>query len=521
MKEEMTEFSSTWGQLLLVYIKPVVKFFNGLLLTLNAIGRAIMKNKEEVDKIDYDKEFAGLEKGAFDAEESVNKLNKSINQLYGLDQLNVAGDSSSISNNFDIGVDEKILNAVNEYQANLDNISFKAQEISDNILKWLGFTKDETGEINNLDKNLERLKENIFTIVGIIGTITITKEMPKLVTQVKTLQDSLTSMGGIKGLNGLFGKELIGGIKGIGTLLETSILSPIGLIIGAISLITAGIIAIFASGSDKSKEWKAELKNTWENILKPALDNIWRFVQDLFKILKVIFEKVIIPISAIVGDLLFNVIIPLVSEILLFVSQILPLVMAIIKPIVEILAPVLQLILGVIEVIFNYIGKGLNVVIKLIHFILSGISLLINAMIDGINFVIRGINKLSWKMPDWLGGYTWGFNIKELSRMEIGFPELPEFANGNVATTPTLAEFGEYANARYNPEITAPQSILKETFIESMLPFVNAILRGDDEVIKAIKEQNLTLNINGREFAEATMNDFKSVATRKGYKNII
>ena len=43
---------------------------------------------------------------------------------------------------------------------------------------------------------------------------------------------------------------------------------------------------------------------------------------------------------------------------------------------------------------------------------------------------------------------------------------LPRLAKGNVAYKKTLAIFGEYAGASNNPEITAPQSILKDTFEE-------------------------------------------------------
>lgn len=43
-----------------------------------------------------------------------------------------------------------------------------------------------------------------------------------------------------------------------------------------------------------------------------------------------------------------------------------------------------------------------------------------------------------------------------------------KFANGNVATSPTLGIFGEYSGAKSNPEITAPQSILKQTFREEL-----------------------------------------------------
>ena len=94
--------------------------------------------------------------------------------------------------------------------------------------------------------------------------------------------------------------------------------------------------------------------------------------------------------------------------------------------------------------------------------------------------------------------------------------KIPYFAKGNVATEPTVGMFGEYANAKNNPEITTPQNIMRETFTETLVPLVNAILKGDNEVVKAIKNQNLTLNVNGRQLAESTINDFNDVAIRKG-----
>lgn len=53
---------------------------------------------------------------------------------------------------------------------------------------------------------------------------------------------------------------------------------------------------------------------------------------------------------------------------------------------------------------------------------------------------------------------SWGINL----------PKLPFFESGNVATSPTLGIFGEYSSARSNPEITAPQNILRQTFREEL-----------------------------------------------------
>ena len=59
-------------------------------------------------------------------------------------------------------------------------------------------------------------------------------------------------------------------------------------------------------------------------------------------------------------------------------------------------------------------------------------------------------------------------------------------------------------------------TVMADTFAETILPLVNAILKGDEQVVKAIKSQNLTLNVNGTKLAEATLDNYESVAIRRG-----
>ena len=94
-----------------------------------------------------------------------------------------------------------------------------------------------------------------------------------------------------------------------------------------------------------------------------------------------------------------------------------------------------------------------------INWILGGVEKMANGVVTGVNKVIRSLNNMHFKMPDWLGGGSFGINIPTMSGVS-----LPRLATGNVAYDETLAVFGEYSGARSNPEITAPQSIIRETF---------------------------------------------------------
>lgn len=81
-----------------------------------------------------------------------------------------------------------------------------------------------------------------------------------------------------------------------------------------------------------------------------------------------------------------------------------------------------------------------------------------------------------------------------------GASKLPKFANGNVAYKPTVAMFGEYAGASYNPEITTPEKKMREVFRTEMANYggggsgeLKAILRGEDLLLlteRALKSRN-------------------------------
>ena len=58
----------------------------------------------------------------------------------------------------------------------------------------------------------------------------------------------------------------------------------------------------------------------------------------------------------------------------------------------------------------------------------SAINGIISVFESGINWIIRKINKLSWKMPDWMGGHKFGFDIKEIS--------IPRLAKGGIVNNP-------------------------------------------------------------------------------------
>lgn len=44
----------------------------------------------------------------------------------------------------------------------------------------------------------------------------------------------------------------------------------------------------------------------------------------------------------------------------------------------------------------------------------------LNLIIGGLNKIIRGLNKISFSLPEWAGGYSFGINIKEIPKLKSG-----------------------------------------------------------------------------------------------------
>ena len=136
-----------------------------------------------------------------------------------------------------------------------------------------------------------------------------------------------------------------------------------------------------------------------------------------------------------------------------------------------------------------------------------------------IDLYIKAVSKdwLTQKIIDFMFGGIYGalndwnlFGIEVKKGRNYGSSS-NHFAKGNVAYEPTQAEFGEYAGARSNPEITAPQNIMKQTMIEALQEAMpQGTSRGGDAV----------LVVNGKELARATFNDYQNEAKRLGTSNV-
>ena len=74
-----------------------------------------------------------------------------------------------------------------------------------------------------------------------------------------------------------------------------------------------------------------------------------------------------------------------------------------------------------------------------------------------------------------------------------------KFADGNVATSPTFALFGEYPNAAQNPEVTAPQSTIYETVVSANGEMVGALYQMASMIVQAIEDNSVEVSADSKE----------------------
>lgn len=115
---------------------------------------------------------------------------------------------------------------------------------------------------------------------------------------------------------------------------------------------------------------------------------------------------------------------------------------------------------------------------------INGIIWLLNGLIEGINAVIGQLNKIHVDIPDWVpeyGGKSFGIHLPLASK-------IPYLAKGGILEQPTLAMMGEYPGAKSNPEIATPQSLMQETFLETMIPLLNELVAFREDVLQLLRE---------------------------------
>ena len=106
--------------------------------------------------------------------------------------------------------------------------------------------------------------------------------------------------------------------------------------------------------------------------------------------------------------------------------------------------------------------------------IVGGLEAAVNLIIKGINWLISKLNSLQIKIPDWLGGGSFGFNIRPIAELQI-----PRLAKG--AIIPPNREFmAVLGDQKQGTNIEAPADLIRQIVREE----INNFGGGEDITIK-------------------------------------
>lgn len=170
--EQTQRLATVLGHVLTPAFTKLLTWANGLLMVINElVGMFAIFVGFEMSEYDPDsyKNFNDLTDYLDNATGSAGKLKKELNSLRGWDKLNAIitpKDSSfGVGGTGLGGVDNRLLNALKEYDLGMDSIHNKATKIRDAIMEWLGFTYDENEAMWKFDRI------TLGTVIGsLIGT---------------------------------------------------------------------------------------------------------------------------------------------------------------------------------------------------------------------------------------------------------------------------------------------------------------------------------------------------------------
>lgn len=220
---QITAFKRNMGNLWQGVLGGILPYVNAIMMVINEILKMIAKLfgfKASEQKVNISADI-GADDLADDLGTASGKAKELKNQLMGFDEINNISletkSSSGTSGTTGTGIDQRLLDAMKEYDNLMDKVSNKATAIRDKILDWLGFTRDLNGDLKWSWKNMNSIAKTASIIVGIIGGIYLIGKITKTITSLKNLINVLKTGKGATTTFGLGLQTLGSGFSNLKT----------------------------------------------------------------------------------------------------------------------------------------------------------------------------------------------------------------------------------------------------------------------------------------------------------------
>lgn len=289
----------------------------------------------------------------------------------------------------------------------------------------------------------------------------------------------------------------------------SAITSPIGIVVAAVALLTAGFVYLWETNEGFRKEvtnlwnnvlkpiftelgskfkslWNDTLKPFWETNLKPLVESIGNEASELMTHLKALWTLILEPTLEAIIKVIGTVVVTAID----LISSAIEVIIDVIENVVTVIQGVIDFIEGVFTGDWEQAWTGIK---EIFEGIFGGIFDIVVDVVDGIVSAIdTAINSIKnlFGLVDKESSKTRTLNFNSSSKSASTSFRVPKMASGGVLTAPTFALLGEYAGANSNPEIVTPQSLLKETINASNANVVNAIYSIGNQISKTVNEKN-------------------------------
>lgn len=245
----------------------------------------------------------------------------------------------------------------------------------------------------------------------------------------------------------------------------------------------------------------------WEKHGKPLVDKILNFVGTLTTGLLDLYNRAILPVVNFILEYAKPKIESVAKSMADTMNTIWGVVSGVIGRVMTSLSGLVNFIVGVLtldwERAWNGIKDTFKGVVESFNGIFKGV---VNLIVDKINKFIRGLNSISIDLPEALGGFHVGFNIKEL----------PKLARGGIVDSPTIAMIGERGREAVVPLENNTEWLDK--LASKLFTMLNAVRdNNNDRPINV----TVTSTLNGKVVSKELIRDLNKEAKRLGYKEIL
>lgn len=233
---QVVAFKRNMGNLWQGFLGGILPYVNAIMMVINELLKMVAKLfgfKVSEQKVNISASI-GADDLASDLGNAGKKAKELKAQLMGFDEINniTLPDSPSGSGGASIGgIDQRLLNAMKEYDNLMDKVKNKATDIRDKMMEWLGFVRNDDGtwRLKEGLTNFEKILDVVKTIGVALGTWKVASTVTKLLKNLGVLgkgQSFQLAFGLTLLATGIFAqykgtKHLLNGDIDLFTLLET------------------------------------------------------------------------------------------------------------------------------------------------------------------------------------------------------------------------------------------------------------------------------------------------------------